>query len=146
MSRAKGLLLAVALGGGLAACSGDSTGSNPNIVGVWTLTKFEFTSIASSTTKVDLIAAGAHGTVTFNSNGTWSTAVTLGAQNNNSSGTYTEGASSLTLVVTSDTPPETVTFDLVVSGNTLSLTGGTTTFDFGTGEVPAHLSITATKS
>ncbi len=147
MSRAKALLLALALGGALAACTNsDSTGANPNVVGAWTITKFEFTSIANPSTKTDLKALGGSGTITFNSNGTWSVALTVPGQGSlNSNGTYTEGASSLTIVVTSDNPPETVTFGLAVSGGTLSLSGGTTTFNFGTGDVPAHITITATK-
>jgi hypothetical protein len=147
MSRIRSAVFAAVLGGVVAACSSDSTGNGlPNVVGAWTITKFEFTSIANPATKTDLKAAGGTGTITFNSNSTWAVAFTLPGQGVfNSNGTYTETAATLTITVTSDTPPEIITFDMVVSGSTLSLTGGTADFDFGTGDVPAHLTIIATK-
>ena len=149
MARRTNVLLAAALaaGGILGACGSDTTGSGlPNLVGVWTITKFEFVRVANPSTKVDLIALGGSGHVTFNSNGTWATTLTFpGLAPLTSSGTYTETATSLTLVDTSQSPSETSTFAMTVSGNVRTATGGTATFDFGSGDEAATLNVTATK-
>ena len=146
MSLRRRLLLAAVLSTALTACGSDSTGANASIVGTWTLTKFEFTNIANAAQHTDIIALGGHGSIVFNSNLTWSVAVTLpgNAGNFNGTGTYTETASTLT-IVTNDQPPETTVFTKTLTSTTLTLTGGTGNFDFGAGDVPSHLSITATR-
>ena len=146
MSLRRRLLLTAVVGTALAGCGGDSTGASVSVVGTWTLTKFEFTNIANAAQHTDVIAAGGVGSIVFNSNLTWSVAITLpgGGGNFNGGGTYTVTASSLS-ITTNETPPETSVFAKTVTSHTLSLTGGTATFDFGAGEVPAHITVTATK-
>ena len=147
MSNARSTLLIGALCGLAAACGGDSTGPNPpNIVGTWNATKLEFVSIANPATKTDVIAEGATASLTLTSTQTFTLTSTVPGQGAEvSTGTYVETASSLAVTITNPPPTETVTFDLVVSGVTMSLTGGTATFDFGAGEVPAHINITLTR-
>lgn len=147
MSLRKRLFLTAVLGTALTACGSDSTGANASLVGTWTLTKFEFTNIADATQHTDIIALGGHGAIVFNANLTWSVAVTLpgaGGGSFNGSGTYTETATTLT-IVTNDQPPETSVFSKTLTSSSLTLTGGTGNFDFGAGDVPSHISITATR-
>ena len=146
MSPRKRALLATALAAGLASCGGDSTdNNNVSLLGTWTLTKFEFVNASNSTIKTDLIALGGSGTITFNANASWSSSLTVPGQGTlSASGTYTETATSLT-IVTNDVPPETSVFAKGLSAHILTLTGGSTTFNFGTGDVPATLNVIATK-
>ena len=131
----------------LAACGSDSTGANPpNVVGTWNATKFEFVSIANPTTKLDAIAQGASATLLLTSaHGFTLTLNAPGQVQQVSTGTYVETATTLTVTVTTPPPTQTLGFDLVVSGVTMSLTGGTTTFDFGSGSTPAHINLTLTR-
>lgn len=145
MSLRRWFLLAAALGTALAGCGSDSTGANTSVVATWTLTKFEFTNDANAAQKSDIIALGGHGTITFNANLTWASAVTLpGGGSFNGGGTYTETATTLTIVTTGQSP-STSAFSKTVTNSTLTLTGGAATFDFGAGDVPAHINITATR-
>ena len=146
MLRLKRVLFATALAAGLAACGGDSTGnSNVSLLGTWTLTKFEFVNASNSAIKSDLIALGGSGTITFNANASWSVSLTVPSQGAfTSSGTYTETATTLT-IVTNEVPPETSVFTKGLSAHILTLTGGSATFNFGAGEVPATLNVIATK-
>ena len=143
MKTLRRLALVSAVCGVAAGCSGNSTGSNlPVVVGTWTVTKFEFVSAANSSTREDAIAQGNTATIVITA-----TAFAATSQGSNVfTGTYTETAT--TLVINgqdSGGHSETLTFALTVSGSTLSLTGATTTHNFGSGEVSAYLNITATK-
>jgi hypothetical protein len=145
MSLRRRFLVAAVLGTALAACGSDSTGANASVVSTWTLTKFEFTNDANAAQKTDIIGLGGHGTITFNANLTWAIAVTLpGGGSFNGAGTYTETATTLT-IVTSGQSPSTSVFTKTVTSTTLTLTGGAATFDFGAGDVPAHINVTATR-
>jgi len=133
----------------VAACgsSSSTTGpSLPNIVGTWQATKFEFVKIADPATKVELVAAGGSAVLVFGANQSFSATLSFpGSQPEVSSGTFTVTATTATITITNTVPTQVLNFALVLSGNTLSLTGGTATFDFGTGDVPATVNITMTR-
>ena len=143
----EGMLLALATAA-VAGCSSDSTGlSIPDIVGTWHATKFEFVATANSSTKTDVIALGGVATVVLRADATFTITLTApGQQPIVSSGSYSETATTLTIIITSETPTQTVTFTMDVSGSTMSLTGGVATFDFGSGDVPAFVNLTLVKS
>jgi hypothetical protein len=141
------MLLALATAAA-AGCSSDSTGlSLPDIVGTWHATKFEFVAQSSPSTKTDLVTLGGPATVVLRTDNTFT--ITLNAPGQQpivSNGSWTETATTLTIIITSETPAQTVTFTLDVSGSTMSLTGGVATFNFGAGDVPAFLNVTLVKS
>ena len=134
-----------------AACSSNSTGTNnksgpPDLTGTWTIRKYEFVSVANPATKVDVIATGYTGTaVLSDASKTWSVVVYQGTTViNQSAGTYSETATTVTFTQTGQTPS---TFNLSVSGNTATLTDGTnSSYNFGNGEEAATVNITFVKS
>ena len=146
MQPSRAMTLAVVLTGVLAGCGSDSTGVESDIVGTWHATRLEFVNNANPANTVEAIALGATVTMIFNATHTFSLTLTLPGQPAEvSSGTYVVTATTLTITVTSENPVQTLNFAMSLSGNTLTLTGGTTTFNFGTGEVPATLNVTATR-
>jgi len=140
------LVLVGVVGGLGAGCSGDSTGTSlPDLVGTWHATTAVVTSVANPGTSVNLIALGATLQITFNANLSYTSTITVpGEAPEVSNGTYVETANQLTLHDNSSSGSDTIVFGLGLSGGTLSLTGGTPfTFNFGAGEVPARLDVTA---
>jgi hypothetical protein len=129
------------------ACSSSSTGPTvPNVVGTWNATKAEFIRVANPATKLELISAGASVKAVFAADNTFTLTASLpGTQPDVSTGTYTVTTSTLTLNITSNTPAENITFTLSMSGNTMSLTGGTAPFNFGNGDEAATVNLTLTK-
>ena len=146
MQPSRAMTLAAVCTGVLAGCGSDSTGIESDIVGTWHATRFEFVNNANPANTVEAIALGASVTIIFNANHTFSLTLTLPGQPPEvSTGTYVVTATTLTITVTSETPVQTLNFTMSLSGNTLTLTGGATTFDFGTGEVAATINVTATR-
>ncbi|MGH7583971.1 MAG: hypothetical protein ACREL5_12165, partial [Gemmatimonadales bacterium] len=96
-------LLGTALVVALAGCSNstsDNTGGNnpPDLTGTWTVTKYEFVSVANPTTKVDVIATGYTGSVVLSDAAkTWSVTIYSGSDIViQQGGTYTETANTIT--------------------------------------------------
>ena len=129
---------------GAAAC-GDSGGpSADRFVGTWNATKMEFIRVADTTEQVDVIALGATFQITFHADSTWQSILTVPqAQPDTVDGTWTASLDLLSLTQTGQAGN--LEFNFVLSGNTVTLTGGDVDWDFGTGDEPAKLSITATK-
>ncbi len=128
---------------GAAACS-DSGPSMDSFVGTWTASKAEFVRVADATDKVEIIAQGGTFRITFNADSTWVATITA-PQNvpDTSGGTWSASVDVLTLVTVGLSGQ--TQFDFVLSGNTVTLTGGHVTWDFGTGDEEALLNVTATK-
>jgi hypothetical protein len=128
---------------GLAACS-DSGPSMDSFVGTWNATKAEFVSEADPTVKQEVIALGASFKITFNADSTWRAIMTAPLMApDTSSGTWSASIDVLTLVTTGASGE--TQFAYVLSGNTVTLTGGHVEWDFGNGDEPALLNVTATK-
>lgn len=133
-----GLVLAAA------ACSDSGAPPTDAFVGTWNATKMEFTRVADTTEKVDVITLGVTFRITFAAADTWQAIMTAPlTQPDTTSGTWTASLDLLTLQETGQA--FSVEFQFVLSGNTVTLTGGDVEFDFGTGDEAATLSITATK-
>jgi hypothetical protein len=144
----KGLMLVAAIAAGAACGSGDG-GSGPSpsaITGTWQLTKVLFVSQANPQQSVDVIALGGTGTLTFNSDKTFSYTLTVPpAAPETTTGTWSLGGQVLTIV--RDGFSGNVQFDITLAGQTLKLAGGHVDFDVnndGTDE-PAILTLEGTQ-
>jgi hypothetical protein len=132
-----GLVLAVT------ACS-DSGPSADSFVGTWNASKAEFVRVADATDKVEIVAQGGTFQITFNADSTWAAIITAPQiLPDTSHGTWSSSIDVLTLVTVGLSGQ--TQFDFVLSGNTLTLTGGHVTWDFGTGDEEALLNVTAAK-
>ena len=130
----------------LAAGCGTTEPSLPNIVGNWLATKFEFVSVANSSTRVDKTTQGTITMVITATAFSISGGPAGQAPQVFFSGTYTEAATTLAISGTDQGGhAETLTFAMALSGSTLSLTGATTNYDFGSGDVPAYVNLIWTK-
>jgi hypothetical protein len=145
MTRLKRLVFAAAMVGMMGGCS-SSTATTvtlpPNVAGSWNITRFQFVSVAAPGTSVDQITGGATATLTMTA-----TAYTISSGGNNVLvGTYTETATTLVVHGTdAGGNAETLNFAFGLNGSTITMTGATTNHDFGSGQVPSYLNITATK-
>lgn len=122
------LILALALA--ILSCGGDSsTGPSPQtLAGVWRATYAQFTSQATPTLRVEVIAQGATITLTLNTAGTYSTSMTApGSPTETTTGTWTSSSDVLTLRETGMSGD--VQFDMALNGTTLSLNGGHMMYD-----------------
>jgi len=133
--------------GAVVGCGEDGTGpSLASIVGTWTVTKAEVVSVANPSTRTELVALGPTASLVLNSNQTFARTATFpGEAPEVATGPYTYTSGHLTLNITSSSPPETLSFTLALSGNTMTLTGATISFEFGTIEEQATLNLTLTK-
>jgi hypothetical protein len=137
-------MVTVAVVLGAAACGDSGAPPTDQFVGTWNATKMEFTRVADPTVKQDIIALGAAFQITFAADGTWESVLTVPAeQPDTSGGTWTASLDVLTIVTTGQSGE--MMFAFVLSGNTVTLTGANTDWDFGSGGEAATLSITATK-
>jgi hypothetical protein len=143
MRSAVGLVIA-GLVVGAAACSDSNAPATDEFVGTWNATSMVFTRVADTTQKMDVIALGATFRITFAADSTWQSIQTAPlTQPDTSTGTWAASIDVLTLTQTGQSGN--IMFNFVLSGNTVTLTGGNVDWDFGTGDEPAKLSITATK-
>jgi Lipocalin-like domain len=102
----------------------DSTGpSAQSLIGTWHATKAEYVSIANPTTKVDIIATGSTLTLVLSSSNFVLTITDPGANPVVSNGTWSSSIDEMTLVPTTGWFGESQ-FDMSLSGNQLTLTGG----------------------
>jgi hypothetical protein len=121
-------LVALAVGG----CK-DSTGHDAkSLIGTWRATKAEFVSVANSNTKVDIIAQGSTLTLVLSSNAFVLTITDPGQNPEVSNGAWSSSIDVLTLVPSSGWQGESQ-FDMSLSGNQLTLTGGHMPFEFTPG-------------
>jgi hypothetical protein len=124
--------------------SDDSTGPQAqDVVGTWHATKVQVTSVANGANTIDIVAAGGTLQVVLNANHTFSSTVTFpGEAPETSTGTYTQTATTLSLINDQNSGGDVIVFDVALSNGTLLLTNGTITFDFGSGEVASKLDLT----
>jgi hypothetical protein len=127
-----------------AACS-DTGPSADSFVGTWRATKMEFVRVANPSETVDLIAdLGGSFTITFSADSTWEAIQTVpSVAPDTVDGHWSVSLDVLTLTQTGQSGNRQFTF--VLSGDTITLTGGDVEWDFGSGDEAATLSITLTK-
>ncbi len=134
------LLSAVSLG----ACGGDGTGpsGSSTIVGTWNATAIVAAPVSNPSATENLYAEGFRLKFVFASNKSYTIVSSFpGEAPDTSDGTYVQAGSSLTLTSAGDN--EVTPIDLTVNGNTATLVVSGVTFDFGAGEVPARMTVTA---
>jgi hypothetical protein len=143
------LITAGVIGGTVIGCPNDSTGSSlADILGTWHATAIQATSKSNSANTANLYAQGARLQVTFNADLTYSSSIMLpGQAADNSMGSYLKTATNITLTGDQASGGEIIAFTYLYSkGNgTLKLSGGSISFDFGTGDEASKLEITLTK-
>lgn len=113
------------------ACGGDGGGPSPSeFAGTWTATRFQYTNKANTAEKVDIIAQGATVVVVMDANGTYQMTLTPpGGAPGVTTGTWDASADILTIKETGMSGQ--MQFDYSLSGNSLTLSGADTDFDFG---------------
>jgi hypothetical protein len=124
------IILAGAVLGG-AACHGDGgTGPSPaSLTATWQATKAEFVNIANSSNKVDLVATGGSVVLVLTEGKTWTMTIRApGDPDDVRNGTWSSSTDVLTLAFSGSFSGE-MQFDMSLSGNTLTLSGGHTPFD-----------------
>ncbi len=121
------LFVAVAVG---CTDSGNSTGpaSASEFVGDWLASSYVVTSIANTSLSEDLVAQGMALSITFTETTYSGTAAFPGDPTETFSGTYSIGASQLTLTETDQLELELMTYTL--SGNAMTLSGVDELYDF----------------
>jgi uncharacterized protein YdeI (BOF family) len=126
------------------ACGGKGSPAAPTaqtLQGTWRATKAEFVSVASSSTRMDVVAQGATVTMAFSGNNYTFTMTTSGQAPEVQTGTWSASKDVMTLVRTGSSGNQ--QFDMTFSGNNLTLNNGSAMFDFNTGNfVEARLSMT----
>jgi phosphoheptose isomerase len=124
------LLSGAALG---LACGGGNSSTTPSqiaegLTGTWHATRAEYTSVANPALKLEVIARGTTMTLVLQPGGTFTlTIVDPGEAGNVVTGTWTSSRDVLTIVRTGQSGN--TQFDMVLGGNTLTLTGGRALFD-----------------
>lgn len=133
--------------GVVVGCKGDSTGTSlASIVATWTVTRADAISVANPAIRLDLVGLGLTASLVLNANETFTLTSTFpGEQPDVETGTYTYTSGHLTLNPTNPSASDTFSFTLALSGNTMTLTGGTVSIDFGAGDQPATLNLTLTR-
>jgi hypothetical protein len=145
MKSAVGLVMAGLVVGG-AACSDSGAPATDEFVGTWDALKIEFTRVADTTVKEDIfVTQNARMEVTFFADSTWQSIETIPPVVDTVGGTWMASIDVLTLTQTGQAGNQQFTF--VLSGNTVTLTGGDTDWDFGMGggDEAAKLSLTLVK-
>jgi hypothetical protein len=130
--RIRGLAVSLACG------DGGSGPSRSEFAGTWDATKLEFTNVANTSQKVDIIAQGATFVIVLETNGTYQATITVPGQPvDNTTGTWSASAQVFTLKETGTS--FVLQFSWSLSGNTLTISGADSDFDFGGGDVPAKV-------
>jgi hypothetical protein len=116
------------------ACGGSDSGftsasqATETLTGTWRATKAEYTNRSNAGQKVDVVARGSAVTLVLENGGTFSlTIVDPGQPGNVVTGTWTASRDVLTIVRAGQSGE--TQFDMVLSGASLSLSGGHVQFD-----------------
>lgn len=112
------------------ACGDGGNSPSPNkFAGTWDATKMEFTNVANTAEKVDVIAAGGTFVILIESTGDYQWTVDIpGEPLETSSGTWSASADVFTTKETGSSGN--MQFDWSLNGNTLTLAGANVEFDF----------------
>ena len=128
------------------SCKDSSTGPSPQgLTGTWQATKAEYVSVANPSTKVDIVAQGSTVTLVLDTSTFTLTITDPGKAPKVTTGTWTSTTDTMTLEPSGMSGGW--TFDMTLSGNTLTLSGANVLFDFGgTGTVQdAKLNLVLTR-
>jgi hypothetical protein len=119
----------------LSAC-GDGTGvEESDFVGTWDATSLEYTNAADPNQTVDVIDLGATFVITMEADGTFSATITIpGEVPEPMTGTWSVNLGDDFTIRETGVPGE-MQFDYSLSGNTLTIIGGDTHFDFGDDDI-----------
>lgn len=127
----------------LAACSNGVDVETDEIAGTWDATHMVYHNSANPNETVDVISEGAEFFITFNANGSYSATYTAVEEApETTTGTW---EASIDVLTTSQTGMSFSTeYEFVLSGNTLTLTGGDVDYDWDGDDVdePAELDLT----
>ena len=143
MSRFRTYMLTGSLAGVALGCGGSGP-SLPDLVGTWHATKIQVTNKANAAQTTNLTLLGATIQVVFRNDNTFTaTFAAPGQPADNSTGSWVQTATSLTLT---DAPPGTDVnvFTYTLSGGTLTMSGGEVDFNFGSGDVPSKFDLILT--
>jgi uncharacterized cupin superfamily protein len=126
------------------SCS-DSAAPDPgSLLGTWDATKLEFTRVANTSEKVDIIPLGGVFVITLAANDVCTASLTMPqTAPENMTGTWSVSIDVFTLHWTGDTGN--TQFDFSLSGSTMTLVGGDVDFDFGNGDEPSKLTVVLVK-
>jgi hypothetical protein len=136
------LLASLAIGCKKNSVTGPSTES---LTGTWRATKAEYVNASNSSIKVDIVSQGATVTLVLEATTYTFTASDTRVPTNIGSGSWSSSSDILTLQPAG--LPFTIIFEMSLSGDTLTLSGGGVQFDFnGTGNfVDATLNMVLTR-
>lgn len=130
-------IAALAVLGALVGCGGgDGGGSNPasasatggGLTGTWRATRAEYVSASNSSLRVDIVTQGSNLILALEASSFVLTITDPGEAPNVTNGTWRSSSDTLTLSPAG--MPFSWQFDMNLSGNTLTLTGGAVEFDF----------------
>lgn len=128
----------------LSLACGDGGGgpSRDKFAGTWDATKLEFTNTANTSEKVDIIALGGTYVIELASSGSYSAVLTPpGGAPEVTTGTWSASADIFKLKETGTSGD--MQFDYNLSGNTLTVSGANTDFDFDGDDVPEPARLSA---
>jgi hypothetical protein len=134
----------------LVACGGGDATAPPadDFAGTWQATKVELVSAASSSVRVELVAAGAAFTLTLRSDHTFTlTGIIPGESPLTLTGTWTASADVFTMSFTSGLSGQ-WQFDYSLAGDVLTMNGANTDWDFDDDgdDDPARLNLVFVRS
>jgi len=125
---------------GLAACGSSSTGPSPeSLVGTWNATQAQLVSQVNQQHKIDLVAMGTV-VLVLNSDGTFTLTITMQGQPPDQRGGRWTSSDILTLTFTSGWSGD-WQFDMNLNGDTLTLTGAHTDYDYGNGPEDSRVNL-----
>jgi len=124
-------------------CS-DSAVEPQSLLGTWDATKLEFTRVANTSEKVDIIPLGGAFVITLADNDVCTATLTFpDTAPESMTGTWSVSIDVFTLHWTGDTGN--TQFDFSLSENTMTLVGGDVDYDFGNGDEPSKLTLVLVK-
>jgi hypothetical protein len=130
---------------GFTGCKSSTGPDADSFVGTWDATKAEFTSVANSSTKVDIVAQGWTFVLVFNASTFTMTIQEPGEAAWVGSGTWSSSVDTMTLTWSSGMSGESQ-FDFALDGDRLTLEGGHMPFEFTAGnQEEAILNLILTK-
>lgn len=138
-----GSLLTILAGVAL-ACDDETGPSAEELAGTWQATEVEYVSVSQPVQSVDVIAAGGSATLVLANAGTFTWTITpVGEPAQVRSGDWEAGGDVLTLTETGVPFMSEFQFNVVLTGNTLTLSGADSEYDFDgdSQEEPAKLSM-----